>query len=377
MPRHVVITGSGVIGLACARALALAGARVTVIDGGSRGRDASLAAAGILGAGSEHAVDSPLFRLSLDALHHWPETIAALGRESRLPIDVRFEGPLLLAFDAAEAEALAARADVHRAADLQSRWLTGTEARRIESVLSPRVVGALHIPEGRIDNRALHAAYAGACEALGVALRSGSDATEILEATGRVRGIRVGSETILADAVVVAAGAWSEALARTTGLSLPSRPIKGQLVRIDAPDGHLSHVVKRGLVYAVPRTGEGLILGTTSDDAGFDRSRSDVVTAAVLGAADELVPGLGSRRVIETWVGFRPRLEDGLPAIGLVASRPGLFVATGHYRNGILLSEITGRLIARAVSGDVDPRLAPFSPDRFSDGTRVRSDPLA
>ena len=376
MPRHVVIVGAGVIGLACARALALAGTRTTVIDGGSRGRDASLAAAGILGAGSEHAVDSPLFRLSLDALRTWPETTEALERESRLPIGTRFDGTLLLAFNAAEAHALESRQVVHRAAGLKSRGLSGDDARAIEARVSPRVVAALHVPEGRIDNRALHAAYLAACAYLGVTLRSDAIVTDLVEAAGQVCGVRIGGEAVFADSVVVAAGAWTEPLARTTGVPLPSRPIKGQLVRIEAPEGLLSHVVKRGPAYAVPRANEGLILGTTSEDAGFDNARSTEVTAAVTSAADELAPGLGSRRVIESWVGFRPRLEDGLPAIGPVASRPGLFVATGHYRNGILLAELTGRLIARAVAGDVDPRLAPFSPDRFG-GTGVRPTPPA
>ena len=345
---------------------------MTVIDGGSGGRDASLAAAGILGAGSEHVVDSALFRLSLEALRRWPEAIEALGRESRRPIGFGAEGTLLLAFDAAEMAALEARGRVHRAAGLASRLLTATETRAIAPRVTHRAIAALHIPEARLDNRALHAAYELACERLGVVTRFGRDVTGLAQAAGRVQGVRIHDETLAADAVVVAAGAWSESLARTTGVLLPSRPIKGQLVRVEAADGELAHVVKRGLAYALPRTGEGLILGTTSEDAGFDRSQDMAVTRTVLAAADELLPGLGSRHVLETWVGFRPRLEDGLPAIGPVASRPGLFLATGHFRNGILLADITGILVARAIAGDVDPRLAPFSPDRFADGTGVR-----
>jgi glycine oxidase len=374
MPRHVVIVGSGVIGLATARALARAGSRVTVIDAGGAGRDASLAAAGILGAGSEHGVDSPLFRLSLDALRSWPETVEALGRESRRPIGYGSEGTLLLAFDDAETDALDARRGVHRAAGLSSRLLTGPEARALAPRLTSRAVAALHIPEARLDNRALHAAYEIACARLGVESRAGRSVTGLVERAERVQGVRIGDETLTADAVVVAAGAWSESLARTTGVALPSRPIKGQLVRVEARDGEIAHVVKRGLAYAVPRAGEGLILGTTSEDAGFDRSEDEAVTRGVLAAAEELIPGLGSRRVLETWVGFRPRLEDGLPAIGPVT---GLFLATGHFRNGILLADITGVLVARAVAGDGDPRLAAFSPDRFAHGTRVRPEPPA
>ena len=371
MLQNVVIVGSGVIGLACARALARAGVVATVVDGGAHGREASIAAAGILGAGSESTEDTPLLRLSLEALSEWPSTVAALGRESRRTIDMRSEGSLLLGFDGADTAALDARGRVHRGAGLASRLLTGDEVRRLEPRVSPRAVAALHVPEARIDNPTLHAAYEEACRVLGVVTRSGAQATEIVDVGGRVAGVRVGDATLPADAVVIAAGAWSDALAATAGVRLPNRPIKGQLVRVEAPDGFLSHVVKRGLAYAVPHTGRGLVLGTTSEDAGFDRGLSTTIEADVRRAAEELVVGLGSRPVLETWMGFRPRLDDGLPAIGPVASRPGLFLATGHYRNGILLAEITGTLVARAVLGDLDPRLAPFSPDRFAGGARV------
>ena len=337
MTQHVVIVGAGVIGLACARALAREGARVTVVDGGTAGRDASLAAAGILGAGSEHGTDSPLFRLALDALRSWPETLAVLGRELGRPIGHSMKGTLLVATDAAEGALLEAQSRVHVEAALASRLLTGDEARAIEPSLAARVTRALHVPEGRLDNRALHAAYLASCTTQGVRVISGESVTSILEKAGRAAGVTFGDVRVAADAVVIAAGAWSEPLAAAAGVSLPSRPIKGQLVRVEAPDGALTHVVKRGLAYAVPQEGRGLVLGTTSSDAGFDRSRSDEVTATVLAAADALVPGLGSARVVESWVGFRPRLADGLPAIGPVAARPGLFVATGHFRNGILL----------------------------------------
>ncbi len=371
MPLRVAIVGSGVIGLACARALVRAGASATVVDGGAHGREASIAAAGILGPGSESEKDTPLFRLSLEALREWPETVAALERESRRAIDLRSEGSLLVGFDDGDVAALDARGRVHRGAGLASRLLTGDEVRRLEPRISPRVVAALHVPERRIDNAALHAAYEEACRALGVVYRSGAQATRVVDAGGRVAGLLVGDETIEADAVVIAAGAWSDALAATTGVQLPNRPIKGQLVRVEAPDGFLSHVVKRGIAYAVPHTGRGIVLGTTAEDVGFDRGLSTAVEAGVRRAAEELVVGLGSRPVLETWIGFRPRLSDLLPAIGPVASRPGLFLATGHYRNGILLAEKTGTLVARAVLGDVDPRLAAFSPDRFGDGARV------
>jgi len=364
---NVVVVGSGVIGLSCARALARTGRhRVIVVDGGARGREASLAAAGILGPGSEHDVDSPIFRLSLDALRAWPATLSSWARETGREIPADWTGSLLVARDASEAAALARRGEVHRAAGLASRLLGPDEARTLEPGLSHGIVAALHVPEGRIEPVSLHSTLTAACVGSGVELRVGTEAGELVGDGPRVRGVRVGEAVLAADAVVVAAGAWSETLARTCGVALPSAPVKGRLVRLDAPDGRVRHVVKRAAAYVVPQAGKGLVLGTTAESVGFDRSVSDELVRSIRRAAEDLLDGLESLRAIESWYGFRPRLADGLPAIGPVGAREGLFLATGHFRNGILLCDITGRLIERAVEGDLDPRLAPFSPDRFA-----------
>jgi glycine oxidase len=142
-------------------------------------------------------------------------------------------------------------------------------------------------------------------------------------------------------------------------------PVKGHIARVEAPAGLLRRIVKRGPRYAVPREGAGVLLGTTAETVGFDRTVDPKAIAAILEACARLVPALAGARAVETWAGLRPRLADGAPAIGAVPSRPGLFVATGHFRNGILLSEVTGRMVADAVLGRHDPRAAAFSPERF------------
>ena len=151
---------------------------------------------------------------------------------------------------------------------------------------------------------------------------------------------------------------------------LPTKPVKGQMLRLAAPDGFLRHVVKRGIAYSVPHRGHGLVTGTTAEDVGFHRGVDPAALDRMVADAAALVPDVAGLPRAEAWAGFRPRLADGLPALGRVAARPGLFVATGHFRNGILLADLTGRLVADAVFGRDDARLSAFSPDRFGASPR-------
>src|SRR5688572_21762726 len=366
MAARVAILGAGVVGLAVARSLARRGASVVVVDAAREAREASWAAAGILGVGSEHGTKDPLFRLCLDAFDRWPSTAHDLERETGIALRLRREGTLVLARDDDERAALEARAAFHRDHGIPSRVLDPAEAAAREPRASRAIRAALWIPEARLDNRALRQALVASCRALGVGLLEGVAVSRIDERAGRVRGVATSGGPLDADAVVLSAGAWTDALATTTGLSLPTVPVKGQMLRLAAPDGFLSHVVERGAHYVVPRAGSGLVVGTTSEQSGWDRSLDASTLASVEAAARDLVPDAASLPRAEALSGFRPRLADGLPALGPVRARAGLFVATGHYRNGILLCARTGDLVARAVLGDVDPALAPFSPDRFA-----------
>jgi glycine oxidase len=377
MGPRVLVVGAGVIGLAVARSLASRGAAVVVLDASPEAREASWAAGGILGVGSESVADGPLFRLPLDAFRSWPGVAADLERETGEKLDFRADGTLLLAFDDAEAAALDARGTFHRAAGLACPLLDGAAARRVEPRISPTTRAALLLPEGRLDNRALWRALLASCRARGVHVRLGCAVTSLVGAdsdAAAVAGAHTAEGVERADAVVIAAGAWSRSLANATGLALPTVPVKGHMIRLAAPDGFLSHVVKRGAFYLVPHAGQGLVIGTTAEEMGFDRSLDAAALARIEATAATLVPSITTLSKTEAWAGFRPRLPDLLPAIGPVEGRPGLFVATGHYRNGILLCSITGDLVARAVFGDLDPRLTSFSPARFG---KVGSAPVS
>jgi glycine oxidase len=366
--RDVVVVGAGLVGLACARALAERGRRVTAVESGAGSREASWAAAGILGVGSEFATDGPLARAAREAFRAWPDAVARLERETGVDVGWSDEGTLLVALDEAETSALAERARRLAEMGVGVRPLSREEARRVEPRLSPSVAGALRVGEARLDNRRLWDAYAASCRRRGVEIRTEEPATAIEgDAAGRVAGVRTARGTIPAGDVILAAGAWTETLARLAGIALPSSPVKGQMVRLDAPDGFLRHVVKRGLAYAVPRRGAGLVVGTTSEAAGFSRGTDDATVARLVSSCAALVPSLAALPVAERWSGLRPRLEDGLPAIGPVPSRPGLHLATGHFRTGVLLCEWTGRAVALAIDTGETAALAPFSPGRFAE----------
>ena len=364
MASRAIVVGGGVVGLATARALAGERVAVTVLESGAGSREASWAAAGILGAGSE-ALPDALLPWALEALAGWPDAARALRGESGVDVHLRTEGTLLVALGDDDLPALDARAARLGAHGLRCTGLSRDEALAREPALTPETVAALHVPEARVDNRRLWDALARAATARGATLRTGETVEGLLDRGGRVAGVRAAGRDLEADVVVVAAGAWSDALARTAGVALPMTPVKGVLARVDVREGAPTHVVKRGMPYAVPREGFGVVVGTTSEDAGFDRAVSPAATAQVVAAAARLVPALASARVLDAWTGFRPRLADGLPAIGAVPGRPGLFLATGHHRNGILLCLATADLLADAVLGRPNARLASFSPSRF------------
>lgn len=366
MVRRIVVIGGGVIGLSCARQLAGAGRQVTVLDGSTSSRESSWAAAGILGAGSEHAADGPLFRLCRDAFRDAPAALRDLEAETGVSLGRRVDGTLVIARSPEDATALGERDAFLRRHGVESRWLDAAAARAQEPRLEGPLLGALWIREGRLDNRALWQAFEASCRGRGVILRTGEAVSRVEDRGGRVVGVTTSARLEPAEVVVLAAGAWSDALAATADLPLPLVAVKGQMVRLAGPDDFLRHVVKASLNYAVPHRGGQIVVGTTAETVGFDRTLDETVLAKLVQDISVWVPGLSSLPRAEAWCGFRPRLEDGLPAIGAVEGRPGLFVATGHYRNGILLADLTGRLVATAVAGGRDDRLAAFSPDRFA-----------
>jgi glycine oxidase len=365
MAVRVVVVGQGVIGLASARALAEGGARVTVVEGSARSREASWAAAGLLGAGSEADGEGPWFRFLWDAMRGWPATIADLRAETGVDVAHDDRGTVHVAFDDAEAHALEARLSFLSAAGFPAEGLDAARALKREPTLGAGVARALWVGDPRLDARRLWDAYEASCRARGVETLPGRAVEALVTDGDRVRGVVAGGEEVRADVVVLAAGAWTEGLAALAGLHLPVVPVKGQMACVPAVPGTPSHAVFHGSWYAVPLRGRGTVLGTTSEEGVFERAVSPAVVARIRAEVGRFLPALARPEPFETWSGLRPRLPDLRPAIGPVPGRPGLVVATGHYRNGILLAEATGRLVAGAVLGGGAAIPRAFAPGRF------------
>ena len=361
----VIVVGGGAVGLACAWALAVGGRRVTVLERGARGGEATQAAGGMLSPLAESAGPGPFLDLGMASLALWPSFAERLEEETGVDLDLRLGGKLLLALDQEGAEALRARRDWAHRSGYDARWLEGAGLREREPAATPAALGGLHIAEdGQVDNRLLAHALSAAARAAGCTVVA-AEAGGLLATSQGIRGVATrDGEEHLGDLVVLAAGAWSGGL---SGLPrpLPVRPVKGQMIALAAP-ASLATALETEACYLIPRRGGSVWVGATSEEVGFSRGSTAEARAALRRAAAAAVPGLEHARELEAWDGFRPGTPDGLPFIGPDPDLSGLIHATGHFRNGILLTPITAELVARAAEGAPDPRLAAFRPDRFN-----------
>ncbi len=370
----VVVVGGGLVGCSVARTLAAAGRTVAVVERGRPASEASWAAAGMLSPLGEAPEAGPFLSLALESLERWPSFAAALEEETGVPLGFHLTGKLLLAFGEAEEEALRARRRWQAAAGFDVRWLEGPAVLDIEPCASSEAAAALHLPgEGQVDNRALGEALWRAAEAAGCRFLLGREAAAVTRDGGRVRGVRLSDGTALvADAVVIAAGAWSGALA---GLPrpLPLRPVLGQMLALRPPRPLLRGVLAAPGAYVVPRGSEAaprILVGATVEEVGFRRGTTPGALAGLFRSATRALPALADAPVVETWSGLRPGTPDDLPVLGPDPEVEGLHYATGHFRNGVLLSPVTAVRVASGVEGNADPgAFAPFRPDRFPEGT--------
>lgn len=367
----VLVVGGGVIGLSIAWRAAQRGLSVTVIDDG-RGEAAWHAAAGMLAPVTEvHYGESALLRLNLASAEAYPAFVQELEEASGLPTGYRACGTLAVAFDADDKAALDDLARYQESLGLKAEPLTGREARRLEPMLSPSVRGGL-LAHGdhQVNNRLLVSALTTACEKAGV--------TWIDERARQLdieNGRAVGVDGHKADQVVLAAGCWSNHLGGLSDeIRPPVRPVKGQILRLHTPTQAplLSRTVRafvRGApIYLVPRENGEIVVGATAEEQGFDARLTAGAVYELLRDAHELVPGISECELAECTTGFRPGSPDNAPLLG-ATSLPGLVIATGHYRNGILLASITGEAVAELLATGAAPDIiTAFSPTRFQHG---------
>lgn len=353
-PRTALIIGGGIIGLACAWRLARMGWRVTLLDAAPESREASWAAAGMLAPHHEADSADPLWRLGTSSLALWPGFADALGGADAL--DLRLAGGLLPVLDQTDHDEVVRKLAFLTTAGVACDHLHGPALAAAEPALASTCASALRLPAGHVNPRLTCLRLREACAALGVDLRFGV-------AVARIAGEQVTTAdggTLTADEIILASGAWTPSLARLAGIPLSGEPVKGQLLRFAAPDGLLRHFIHSHHAYLVPRHGQGVVVGATMVDSGFDRSQDADAIARLAAGARRLVPALAHAGIVETWTGLRPRLAGGLPVIARV--RPGLILATGHFRNGILLTPISAEIVA-CIAMQVPPPcdVGPFS----------------
>lgn len=365
---EVAIIGGGVIGLSIARALTRRGVReVAVIERHECGREASWAAGGILAPQIEANARDDFFRLACASRDMYPQFAADLQAESGIDVELDTTGTMYVAFSEDEEAELRHRIEWQRNQGLRVEWLSGDEARAVEPCLSKNVRFALKFPDDyQVDNRKLVEALVIANQRQRVKLITSCGVRGIQFADGAVTGMQTELGFLSAKKIVVAAGAWSSSIEAGGALlrQLDIEPVRGQMLCFSAP-GLARQVIYSSRGYIIPRRDGRVLAGSTSEHVGFDKQVTEAGFDQINSMAIEIAPGLQNVSIIDSWAGFRPRANDDLPVLGAVESTKGLFYATGHYRNGILLAPITGEVIAEAVAGNLCEWPA-FSPQRFA-----------
>ena len=357
--RDAAVVGAGVIGLACAWQAAQRGLGVVVLERGEPGSGATGVAAGMLAPVGEVAFgEQRLLEMMLASAEAYPDFCAALEAASGVATGYRRSGALHVALDRDEAGELRRRHQLQTELQLDARWLTASECRRLEPALAPSFAGGVHAPdEAAVDPRALTAALLAAIGKLGVEVRTSAAVTEAVIEGDRIAGVRTEDGVELrADHVVLAAGCWSGSASWLPQAARPPvRPVKGQLLTLRAGGGEMpiERIVASERVYMVPREDGRLIVGATVEERGFDATVTAGGVHELLREAYRLVPDIAEMELVDAAAGLRPGTPDNMPLIGSGALE-GLVLATGHYRNGILLAPLTAeRVVEHLVEAKV------------------------
>lgn len=364
-----VVVGGGVAGLVVARALSQRGLSVTLVERGRLGAEASNAAAGMLAPQAEADAADKFFELACASRDLYPAFADALREETGTDIELERTGTLYLAFTEEDERETLNRYVWQTDAGLPVERLSGAQARELEPCISEDVLSALRFPlDVQVENRRLVTALATSVEKLNVALMTGTLVESLCIERGRVEGVETARGFISSPKVVVASGAWTSSLS-SNNMHVPNiriEPVRGQMLCFETKPLLARHVIYSPRGYIVPRLDGRLLAGSTSERAGFDKRVTAAGIQMITTNALEISSDVGVLPLLDAWAGLRPRAADGLPVIGACDGVEGLFYATGHYRNGILLAPVTGELLAEQIVNNRTPRLLEaFTPDRF------------
>ena len=367
--RPVCIVGGGVIGLAIGWRLARRGAAVDVYDRNAAGRGASWAAAGMLAPLSEVGFeDEGFLSLGRESLRLYPRFLEELKEDAGVEVRLDTRGTLLIGLDRDDAERLRRLCEFREHLGLPVKWLSGTEAREIEPLVSPRTSCAIWIPDDhQVDNRGLVEALKAALSKCGGTLHENCPVQAVLNDGGRVKGVKTREGEMEAACVVIAAGCWSKQIRGVPEELLPPvRPVKGQIITLREDElCSLAHVIRAPDAYLVPKGDGRIVLGASEEDMGFDRTITAGAVYRLLERGWWAVPSIYDLEIQEIVAGLRPGSRDHDPIVGK-AGLEGLYYATGHYRHGILLTPATAFEICDLIlEGRSSGVFAPFGPTRF------------
>ena len=367
----VAIVGGGIIGSSIAFELAAERLRVVVVDRQEPAQEASWAAAGMLSPAPDSVNDLPLVPFARESLRLYPEFIQAIEKQSGKTASYAREGALEIFTSVDGEERCARRLRELRQVGITAEPLSADEARKIEPAISESAGAALRLPdEGTVEPRVLADALLTAVRNRGVEIRSNCAANAIIRESDRCTGVIAVGETISAGHVILAAGCFSAQVTNEPWLGrlAPTRPVRGQMLalRPGADARRLRHVVRSECGYLVPRNDSRIVAGSTLEEAGFEKRVTAAGLRKILDASVEMCPELGKSEVVETWSGLRPGTPDDLPILG-PSGVAGFWIATGHYRNGILLAAATAKLFREWITGAKPSFDAErFSPERFA-----------
>jgi glycine oxidase len=361
----VLIVGGGIVGSAVAWRLAKAGAAVTLVEKGPIGREASWAAGGMLT--PVHLAEYPpaLAGACSASLALYEPLCREIASFASVDPEYRVNGLLLLVTDDAGDEAARMLEAWKREQGQPVERLTCDEAIALEPKVTPRLRRALRLPDiAQVRNNRMAVALCEAAARRGAEIRPETAVTGFLRVPGRVNGVKTSRGDLYAGTTILAAGAWSSELLRSVGLDLQVKPVKGQMLLAGGPPDFCRHMILDGETYLIPRADGRIVVGSTLEDVGFDKTVTIDAVGDLAARGARLMPELGKLPMITSWAGLRPATPDRLPYIGR-APVEGLIVATGHYRNGILLAPITAEVVADLLAGhptSID--LSPFDPMR-------------
>ncbi|MEO8457944.1 MAG: glycine oxidase ThiO [Chloroflexota bacterium] len=359
---NVVVVGGGVIGCSIAFHLQKAGAQVTLLERGVIGGEASSAAAGMLIAPIEDTGKRVFDELRRASLNAYPVLIDEVQRMSKMDVEYKVPGMLRTARSEEAARQLKRIGQRQKGFE----WVEGLALRELEPALEEHILGAAYCAtDSDLNPGVLTQALAKAAEKLGAKVKTKTMLTGFIGRGSHMEGVSTNLGDLRAvDALVLAAGPWTEPLSLRLSLRLPTPPMRGQMLAYKSKV--LRHAIWGEDGYLVPKPRGQIFAGATIEDVGFRKTTTARALAGLRRMATALVPALSTASIASSWAGLRPGTPDGLPIIGRFPGKDNVYVASGHFRNGVLLAPVTGRLIADLVCyGRTDRRLKAFSPERF------------